>query len=218
VPRPLRILIARHGETEWNLSRRFQGHLDSPLTERGHQQAQRLAARLANESISAVFCSDLGRAMQTARPIADTLRLELETSPLLREIDCGRWTGRAKDELAREDPTGIEWYRIRPSEHRMPGGESLADVQARGLAFLRDVQVREFRHPVVIITHHIVVETIVAHALKLDLSDLWLGIPTGNCFLSELELSDDRLRALTIYDGAHLGEAAQPYFEGERVA
>ena len=218
MPRPLRILIARHGETEWNLSRRFQGHLNSPLTERGHQQAQRLAARLANESISAVFSSDLGRAMQTARPIADALGLELATSPLLREIDCGRWTGRAKDGLAREDPRGIERYRITPSEHRMPGGESLADVQARGLAFLRDAQVRAFRHPVVIITHHIVVETIVAHALKRGLSDLWLSIPTGNCFLSELELTDDRLQALTIYDGAYLGEAAQPYFEGERVA
>ena len=100
----------------------------------------------------------------------------------------------------------------------MPGGESLADVQTRGLAFLRKVQARELRRPIVIITHHIVVETMVAHALKRDLSQLWLSIPTGNCFLSELELTDDGIRALTVYDGAHLGEAAQPYFEGERVA
>ncbi len=188
MPRPLRILIARHGETEWNLSRRFQGHLDSPLTERGNEQAQRLASRLAREPVAAIFSSDLGRAMQTATPIADALGLEVRTSPLLREIDCGTWTGRLKEELAREDPTGIERYRIRPSEHRMPDGESLADVQARGLAFLREVQARELRRPILIITHHIVVETIVVHALKRDLSQLWLSIPTGNCFLASSSL------------------------------
>jgi broad specificity phosphatase PhoE len=218
VPRPLRVLIARHGETEWNLNRRFQGHLDSPLTERGQEQAQCLATRLAGESIAAVYSSDLGRAMQTAAPVADALRLELVTSPLLREIDCGAWTGRAKDDLAREDAEAIERYRVAPARHRMPGGESLAEVQVRGGAFLEQARALDFDRPIVVITHHIVVETMLARALRLDLSQLWLKIPTGNCFLSELELADDQLRALTVYDGAHLGESAQPYFEGERVA
>src|SRR5690242_490228 len=107
VPRPLRVLIARHGETEWNLSRRFQGHLDSPLTKRGREQAQRLATRLTAESIAAVYSSDLGRALQTATPVAAGLGLEVLTSPFLREIDCGAWTGRFKDDLAREDPQAI---------------------------------------------------------------------------------------------------------------
>jgi broad specificity phosphatase PhoE len=218
VPRPLRVLIARHGETEWNLSRRFQGHLDSPLTKRGREQAQRLATRLTAESIAAVYSSDLGRALQTATPVAAGLGLEVVTSPLLREIDCGAWTGRFKDDLAREDPQAIQRYRITPSLHRMPGGESLADVQLRGTAFLEQAQSQDFDRPIVVITHHIVVETMLARALGLELSELWLKIPTGNCFLSELEVLDNELRALTVYDGGHLGESAQPYFEGERVA
>jgi broad specificity phosphatase PhoE len=218
VPRPLRILIARHGETEWNLSRRFQGHLDSPLTGRGQDQAERLAGRLADENIGAVFSSDLGRALQTATPIAEQHGLSPRTSHLLREIDCGAWTGRTKDALAREFPEATECYRLTPSEHRMPGGESLADVQARGLAFLTELRNLAFDQTVVVITHHIVVETLLARALDLPLSELWLKTPTGNCFLSELELTADSLRGLMVYDGAHLGTSAQTVFEGERVA
>jgi phosphoserine phosphatase len=218
VPRPLRILIARHGETEWNLSRRFQGHLDSPLTARGQDQAQRLADRLADEKVSAVFSSDLGRAMQTAAPVAQCHDLGLRTSRLLREIDCGAWTGRTKDTLAREFPDATERYRLTPSQHRMPGGESLADVQARGLAFLNELRDRTFDQAVIVITHHIVVETLLGRALGLSLSELWLKTPTGNCFLSELELTANNLRALMVYDGAHLGTSAQTVFEGERVA
>jgi broad specificity phosphatase PhoE len=218
VSRPLRILIARHGETEWNLSRRFQGHLDSPLTRRGQDQAERLARRLADENVGAVFSSDLGRAMQTATPIAEHHGLTLRTSQLLREINCGAWMGRTKDDLARESPEATECYRLTPSQHRMPGGESLADVQARGLAFLNELRDETIEQAVVVITHHIVVETLLAGALGLSLAELWLKTPTGNCFLSELELTAGNLRALTVYDGAHLGTSAQTVFEGERVA
>ncbi|MFN0070063.1 MAG: histidine phosphatase family protein [Chloroflexota bacterium] len=214
----VQILLARHGETEWNLSRRFQGHLDSPLTDRGREQAALLAERLAREPVSAVYSSDLGRAMDTAQPISLRHGLPLVSSPLLREIDCGHWTGQAKEELALRHPEAIERYRIAPSLHRMPGGESLADVQARGSQFLRDLQPGEPGSYIVLITHHIVVETLLARALGLSLADLWLTIPAGNCFLSELTLIDDDLKPVTVYDGTHLGAAAQPSFEGERVA
>jgi broad specificity phosphatase PhoE len=218
VPRPLRVLIARHGETEWNLSQRFQGHLDSPLTARGRQQAERLAERVADEPVDAVFSSDLGRAIQTATPVAASHNLTLQTSSLLREIDCGHWTGRTRNALAREYPQATERYRLTPSEHCMPGGESLVDVQRRGIRFLSDLREHTSDGTVVVITHHIVVETVLASALGLALSELWLKIPAGNCFLSELELNGDHLRAVKVYDGAYLETTAQPVFEGERVA
>jgi probable phosphoglycerate mutase len=136
----------------------------------------------------------------------------------LREIDCGEWTGCTKDALARQFPNASERYRLTPWEHRMPGGESLADVQARGLRFLDELRQTGLDGPIVVITHHIVVETLLARALNLPLSELWLKIPTGNCFLSELELTADDVRAVNVYDGAHLGTSAQPVSERERVA
>lgn len=214
----VRILIARHGETEWNLGRRFQGHQDSPLTARGQDQARRLAERLRSEPVSAVYVSDLGRAMATAEPIAHAHDLDLRTTPELREIDCGAWTGRAKDELAGADPEGIERYRVAPASHTMPGGECLADVQERGWNFLQSIRAANGGESIVVITHHIVVETLLARAMRVPLEQLWLSIPTGNCYLSTLELTESELSPLTVYDGSHLAEAAQPYFEGERVA
>jgi broad specificity phosphatase PhoE len=215
---PVRILIARHGETEWNLLRRFQGHRDSPLTTRGQDQADRLAARLQREPIRAVYVSDLGRAINTAAPIASTHGLNLQTSPELREIDCGAWTGRAKEELAIADPEGIERYRVAPASHTMPSGECLADVQSRGWKFLQGIRAEHLGETIVVITHHIVVETLIARAMRVSLEQLWLSIPTGNCYLSALELTESELNPLMIYDGSHLAEAAQPYFEAERVA
>lgn len=100
----------------------------------------------------------------------------------------------------------------------MPGGESLADVQARGWDFVQSIARAHRGGSVAVITHHIVVETLLARAMGLELDQLWLEIPTGNCYLSVLEYADSALRPLLVYDGVHLGEASQPYFEGERVA
>src|SRR5690242_1187026 len=90
-PAPTVIFLARHAETLWNVERRFQGHLDSDLTERGRQQAERLAERLASEPLAAVYSSDLGRSRTTAEVVASRHGLTVQTDPLLREINTGDW-------------------------------------------------------------------------------------------------------------------------------
>src|SRR5438270_5136350 len=89
---PVRILLARHGETIFNVEGRWQGRSDSPLSERGLAQARELARALADEPIAAVFSSDLGRAMATAQEVATLHGLEVIPEPRLREIDVGAWT------------------------------------------------------------------------------------------------------------------------------
>ena len=110
---PTTILLARHGETDWNAVGRWQGHTDRALTERGRRQAAELAERLANDEIDAVYSSDLIRAVETAEPVAKRLGLPLQTLPELREVDVGTWAGLTRDEVAERFPDGFrrwsEW-------------------------------------------------------------------------------------------------------------
>src|SRR5262249_44458874 len=103
---PVRILLARHGETFFNVEGRWQGQSDSPLTPRGVEQARQLALAVADEPISAVYSSDLGRATQTAQEIATAHRLNVIADARLREIDVGTWTGRTRSEIEAIDADG----------------------------------------------------------------------------------------------------------------
>src|SRR6059058_2455656 len=95
---PVRILLARHGETVFNVEGRWQGQSDSRLTERG----------LADEPIAAVYSSDLGRAVDTAAEVAKLHHLAVTTDERLREIDTGAWTGKGRAEITAEFPGGLE--------------------------------------------------------------------------------------------------------------
>jgi len=104
------ILLARHGETDWNAVGRWQGHTDRALTERGRRQAAELAERLANLELDAVYSSDLLRAVETAEPVAKRLGLPLQTLPELREVDVGTWAGLTRDEVAERFPDGFRLW------------------------------------------------------------------------------------------------------------
>lgn len=92
------ILLARHGETDWNRERRYQGHADEPLNDTGRSQARELGERLSGEPIVAVYSSDLRRASETASIVAEALDLPVVLDARLREVDVGSWQGRTQDE------------------------------------------------------------------------------------------------------------------------
>ena len=87
------VLLARHGETEWNREERYQGHADPPLNKTGRGQAEQLAEQLAQEPIEAVYASDLRRASETAEIVGARLGLRVDLEPGLREIDVERRSG-----------------------------------------------------------------------------------------------------------------------------
>ncbi len=101
----MRLLLVRHGESEWNAAGRLQGQADPPLSNLGRHQAARAAARLVDEPIDAIVSSDLVRASATARALADAIGMPVTERVDLREVDLGSWTGAAREEIEAAIPT-----------------------------------------------------------------------------------------------------------------
>lgn len=98
------LLLARHGETDWNAAQRWQGHADVPLNPRGIQQARELAETLRDIELDAIYASDLARAHTTARIVGETKGLTVTTMTALREVDVGSWSGLTNSQIAERFP------------------------------------------------------------------------------------------------------------------
>ena len=161
-------LLARHGETDWNRERRWQGHADRPLTARGRAQAVALAERLADAQLDAIYASDLQRARETAAAVARSQRLEVEIDPDLREVDVGSWSGLTRAEAEQRFPEAFaRWQR---GDVGWENGETYAEMCSR---VLRCVERIAHRHPdghVLLVTHAGPIRALHAAALRVDVA------------------------------------------------
>ena len=155
-----RLLLVRHGQTVWNLQGRYQGRTDVPLTLDGQRQAAALAAQLRAEPIAAVYSSTLQRAYDTARPIAASHGLPVVRDERLNEINQGEWEGLHVSEIARGWPALFAQWERDPLAVRLPGGETLQEVQARVLAVLQEIARAWPRQTVCIVAHKVTVAAI----------------------------------------------------------
>ncbi|MBE8977917.1 2,3-diphosphoglycerate-dependent phosphoglycerate mutase GpmB, partial [Escherichia coli] len=134
----LQVYLVRHGETQWNAERRIQGQSDSPLTEKGIQQAWQVAERARTLGITHVITSDLGRTQQTARIIADACGCDVMLEPRLRELDMGVLEKRHIDTLT-ETEEGWRRTLVNGTEDgRIPEGESMQELSVRMHAALAE--------------------------------------------------------------------------------
>jgi broad specificity phosphatase PhoE len=178
------LLIIRHGESEWNVEKRWQGWLDAPLTARGHQQARDRADALAESGFvpEVVHCSDLGRAQKTADIIADALGVGTQPHHGLRERSGGDWEGFTADEIDERWPgRRVAWRRGEITT--MPGGEDDAAVLARVDEALASAL--ESGTPALVITHHGVLRLVATragadvHTLIPNLGGYWFTVVDG---------------------------------------
>ena len=164
------LFILRHGETEWNRARRWQGVLDSPLTEKGRAQAVAMGEMLREAGVTAtshqILSSPQGRALETARLALAPLGAEIRPDPLLREISVGDWAGLTADEIDARWP-GPEDEGFLDRYARAPGGEPFDQLWERVGAVLAGLA-----GPTVIVTHGITSRFLRTRAMGLTLSDL----------------------------------------------
>lgn len=181
--------LVRHGQTDWNLEGRYQGHADIPLNEAGLEQARRLAEKLAGESFDAIYCSDLLRARRTAEFVAERLGMIVRPMCLLREINQGEWQGRFLAEVQAEfgepDPAAGEEV----LHERAPGGESVAEVAARMKQAADQIAAAHPGERVLLVTHGLALATLVCQAGGIPLQQVYQHIP-DNTVISIVDWGD----------------------------
>lgn len=167
---PTRILLVRHGETDWNRAQRIQGHIDIALNEVGQAQARKLGQALADEPISAIYASDLNRAHVTAHAVARHQGLELRTEPALRERNYGVFEGLTFAEIETQWPEQAVAWRRRDPEFAPEAGESLVDLVNRVMPAVQAIGERHPGEQVMLVTHGGVIDVIYRAASRMDLS------------------------------------------------
>ena len=172
------ILLARHGETEWNRIGRYQGWADPPLNETGHVQARTLAEQLRSMPFDAVYSSDLRRARETAEIVAGPHGVPVIVDPGLREVNVGAWSGLTRAEVERRFPGG-----------ERPGGETREQHAERVLAAAERIARAHPGQRILLVSHGGTMR-----ALRLHVSDEPFH-PIANCGVLELHFRDDRLTA-----------------------
>jgi probable phosphoglycerate mutase len=147
------LILIRHGETDWNRELRFQGHIDVPLNDTGHEQARRLGQRMARERAQHLVCSDLMRCQQTAAPTSLQLALPINTTEALREQHFGAVEGMRADEIQAAHPRAWEdWLKFQ-EDHAMPDGESARQFHTRILGALKEIVLAHPGQTVLVFTH-----------------------------------------------------------------
>jgi probable phosphoglycerate mutase len=202
--RRTRVIIVRHGQTQWNLKLIRQGHLDSPLTERGIAQAKALGERLAQEEIGGLYSSDLGRAVQTAEMIAAVTGHAVVTDVRLRERNLGVFQGLGRQEIERQFPEEYRLHRSLGPDYVIPSGESVIQQVERNLSCLSEIAERHGSETVVVVTHGGVLSGLFRHTFSIP-----FGAPRRfefmNASLNVFNYEDGDWFLQTWGDVSHLG-------------
>lgn len=202
----MRLILVRHGESEWNRIGRYQGQLDAPLSELGLRQAEALANRLANEKLEAIYSSPLQRARRTADAIARFHpKLEIQDDPALLEIHHGDWQGLYAPDVRERYAEALEEWRTFPTRSQMPNGESFSNILKRTLNF-RERMCKTYQSDasIVVSTHDVVVKILIADALGMSMdriNRLWIT----NASISVVEYTNDLPFLVSLSEACHLG-------------
>lgn len=199
----IRILLIRHGQTEWNRREIFRGHADIPLSDQGMRQAQALADRLSDERIAAVYSSPLIRASATAERVAKAHGIQPLTVPALTDISYGAWEGHQHQQVEKLYPDLYVRWRTKPHLAHPPGGETLAQVRRRVTLALDSIVAGHRQAAIVVVSHRVVNKLILCHALGLGDDAFW-RIRQSTCCLNVLEWERDRAVVGLLNDTCHL--------------
>jgi len=198
------IILVRHGQTEWNRVERFRGRADVPLNETGLAQAEATGQRVAAEwTPAAIYSSPLSRAVKTAEAIAKHFSLPVQIHPGLADIDYGEWQGLTPDEVRERWPAALHaWYK-EPDTARIPGGETLADLRARGMRAVNELSARHAGQTIVLVGHTVINRIILLGVLGLSNERFW-HIKQDTCAINVFETENKGFVIVSLNDTCHL--------------
>jgi broad specificity phosphatase PhoE len=165
------LYLMRHGETDWNIERRCQGFTDSPLNGAGLRQAESIARHLSKMRLAAIYSSTLSRAFETARTIAKYHDAAVHATDDLRELNQGEFEGLTITDLVTQHGDFLQkWFR-NPADLKLPGGESLREMQARAWSALERIVEKHSDGDVAVVSHNLCNSALLCRIMKLELAD-----------------------------------------------
>ncbi|NWF68402.1 MAG: histidine phosphatase family protein [Chloroflexi bacterium] len=199
-----RIILTRHGQTDWNRYERFRGRADIPLNETGIVQAEAVQRRIkSGGQLAAIYTSPMSRSVKTAEIIAAAFDLVVQPVDALNDIHYGEWQGLTADEVRRHWSDALDtWYRA-PHLARIPGGETLHNVLARTANALCDITQKHPSEDVVIVGHDCVNRILLLFMLGLPLSRYW-HLVQGNCAINIIHFENNDFTVVLMNETSHL--------------
>ena len=213
---PIRVVLWRHGQTDWNVENRFQGHSDIPLNKVGHYQASEAAKVLAALRPDRIISSDLIRAQETAAPLASLTDIKVEVNPNLRETDGGLWEGKlASENRATHGELFANWYEG-GDEPAGVTGERRSDVARRAVAVI-EKETSNFSGTIVFVTHGGTVRSVLVSIIKLPIAQWGVIGGLSNACWSILELTKHHTGSRWYLAEHNAGSLPEPVFGDDAV-
>jgi len=199
-----RIILVRHGETEWNLVEHFRGRTDVPLNETGLIQAKRMAQRVAGQwRPTAIYSSPLTRAVKTAEAVAWHFGLSVQIHPDLIDIDYGQWHGLTPIEAKERWPEASNaWYNA-PHTACIPGGETLDQLRARVVRTINEIVSLHEGQTIVLVGHTVINRIVLLTVLGLGNDRFW-RLRQDTCAINVFEVEGDVFTLISLNDTCHL--------------
>jgi probable phosphoglycerate mutase len=206
-----RVFMVRHGDTVLSAEDRFAGETDVELSEKGREEARRLAERLRGEKITAVYASPLGRTVETARIIAEPHHLQVQTCDGFREISHGHWEGMKRHEVEEKFPGEMAEWEKDPYTFAPAGGESGLAVTARALPALIDLVRKHPGESILIVSHKATIRLLLSSLLGFDPRRYRDNLDQKPAALNIVDFRDPTRARLTLFnDTSHYDEDAIP--------
>src|SRR5690349_8512098 len=205
-----RIYMVRHGATILSMEDRFAGAIDVELSDEGKSQAERLAARLADDSIGAVYCSPMTRTVQTATILASPHHLSLTQKEGLREINHGHWEGMRRADVEAQFPEEYAAWEEDPFTFSPQGGEAGVNVIARVLPVIRRIVLEHRGQNVIVVSHKATLRLLISSLLGFDARGYRDRLDQSPACLNVLDFKDPvRVRLMLFNDVSHYTDHPQ---------
>jgi broad specificity phosphatase PhoE len=201
----MRLILVRHGETDWNRQLRMQGQSDIELNELGRRQVEALALALKEENIEAIYASPLRRALETAEAINRFHGVPIEVEEGLIEIDMGDIDEMTPEEVrVNYSSFWKQWVKADLNSLRFPQGESFVELQERTWAAIEGINRRHSSGTVAVVSHYIAIVNIICRALGLSLPQFRRLSPLGAAAISILDFEKKGITLSLFNDTCHL--------------